>query len=313
MTDEQQNNEQNSEKSDVRRVSRKDQKPKLSTGGLVFPPDAPLPESKKEEAEAAPAEESTEAEPKPEPAASPAAEERYPPLDPVAPLKPPKAARPRPRPRNMFWYNVGTVVFLLASIAVLAYYALIAIDPYSELNPLPPFTPMPVIVTTTPLPPTVTPSPSPTEAPTTAPTGTFTPLPAALLPTRPTFTPAPFPFTISNEGVTYERNLTDEACDWVSIAGSVSGLQGEILNGYGIQVEGEGVSQTVYTGGADSLFFEPGEFEVLLGDTAVVAPFTVTLLSPEGEVISDAYQVITSDQCGQNVAVINFVQNRPLE
>lgn len=310
MTDDQQpKDQQSSGKSDVRRVSRKDRKPKLDTGHLIFPPDAALPEAKADEKSAAEAPDA----PGPAEKRPAAVEERYPPVNPTAPLKPPKTARKRRQSRNPLWYNVGTVLFVLASVVVLAYYVMIALNPYSSLNPLPPFTPMPVIVTTTPLPPTMTPTAPPTEAPTTEPTGTFTPLPAALLPTRATFTPAPFPFTISSEGVTYKRNLTNEGCEWVSIAGSVSGLQGEILNGYGVRVQGEGVDQTVYTGGADSLFFAPGEFEVLLGNAPVVAPFTVSLFSPEGEVISDGYMVVTSDQCSQNVALINFVQNRPLE
>lgn len=276
-------------KDNIRRVSQKDQRDRLDTGPLVFPADEPAHKS----------------------APLPAVDERYPPLDPSAAPRRPKPGR-KP-PRNPFWYNVLTSLFVLASCGVLAYYTLIVVNPYTPLNPLPPFTPAPIIVTTTPLPPTDTPVPSPTRTPTPRPTLTFTPLPAELLPTRPTFTPAPFPFTSSNTGVRYERNLTAEGCEWVSIAGSVRGLQGEILNGYGVRVEGEGVSQTVYTGGADSLFFEPGEFEVLLGDVPVVAPFAVTLLSPEGEVLSEDYLVITSDRCDQNVAVIDFVQNRPVE
>ena len=275
-------------KDNIRRVSQKDQRERLGTGPLVFPSDQPE-----------------------KPAPPPAVDERYPPLDPsAAPRRPQPARKP---PRHPFWYNVLTGLFVLASCGVLAYYTLIVVNPYTPLNPLPPFTPAPIIVTTTPLPPTITPTPSPTRTPTPRPTLTFTPLPAELLPTRPTFTPAPFPFTSSNLGVRYERNLTAEGCEWVSIAGSVRGLQGEILNGYGVRVEGEGVSLIVYTGGADSLFFQPGEFEVLLGDTPVVAPFAVTLLSPEGQVLSEDYLVITSDRCDQNVAVIDFVQNRPVE
>lgn len=300
MSDEQQNDPS---PADVRRVSRKDRKKSLDTGKLTFPPDAPLPEA---EADSVP-----EAPPV-KPSAPPVLdEERYPPLQPDAP-PPPPAATP-PRRRSTWRYNLATVFFVLASCGVFSYYTLIALDPYTPLNPLPPFTPVPLVITTTPLPPTPTPTQTPTVTRTPEPTGTFTPLPAELLPTRATFTPAPFPFTISNENVQYERNLTEEGCDWVSIAGSVRGLQGEILNGYGVRIRGEGLDRTVFTGGADTLFFEPGEFELQVGDAAVVAPFTAQLLSPEGEVISEEYLVVTSDQCSQNVAVINFVQNRPLE
>ena len=294
--------DENNTDSDIRRVSRKDQKPRIDTGKLVFPPEN-LPQ------EAASPESPTSA----PPPAERAVEDRYPPVNPLAEPPAPAAPPRRTKPRRTRWYNIGTVFFVLAGLGLLVYYTAIALNPYTPLNPFPPFTPVPIIVTTTPLPPTATTPPTATLTLTAPPTGTFTPLPAQALPTRPTFTPAPFPFTISNEGVIYERNLTDEGCDWVSIAGSVRGLNDEILNGYGVRIEGEGVDETVYTGGADSLFFEPGEFELLLGDTPAVAPYTVTLLSPEGETLSDGYLVITSDQCNQNVAVINFVQNRPVE
>ncbi len=307
MSDEQHNQ---SGSADVRRVSRKDRKKSLDTGKLTFPPDLPLPESEAlpdQPAESLPP--APVVKPPPPPAMT---EERYPPLYPdEAPPAPPTAASPR---RRSTWrYNLATFFFVLASCGMCSYYTLIALDPYTPLNPLPPFTPVPLVITTTPLPATATPTLTPTITPTLEPTGTFTPLPAELLPTRATFTPAPFPFTISNENVQYERNLTDEGCDWVSIAGTVRGLQGEILNGYGVRIRGEGLDRTVYTGGADTLFFEPGEFELQVGDAAIVAPFTAQLLSPEGEVISEEYLVVTSDQCSQNVALINFVQNRPLE
>jgi hypothetical protein len=303
--------EQGTRRGGIRRVSRKDRKNRLESSGLVFPPDTPLPEadSALQAGDHPPAESVPPEPPLPARPAS-AADERYPPLDP-RPQKPPRA--PAPPRRRTFWYNVGTVFFMLAACGLLGYYTLIALDPYTPLNPLPPFTPLPIIVTTTPLPPTATIPPTPTITPTAPPTHTFTPLPAELLPTRPTFTPAPFPFTISNEGVTYTRNRTPEGCDWLSIAGSVSGLGGEILNGYGVQITGEGLEETVFTGGAESLFFSAGEFELRLGDTPAVAPYIVRLYSPEGAALSDEYLVVTSSECSQNVAVINFVQNRPVD
>lgn len=289
---------------DVRRVSQKDRKANLDTGRLVFPPDSPLPESNAGEP---PPPEAPPVSPPPVDSA-----DRYPPLNPDA--RPQRRAGGGKRSRrSYFWYNVGTVFFTLGGCGLFGYFLLIALNPFTPLNPLPPFTPLPVIVTTTPLPPTpsITPSLTPTLIPSATPS--FTPLPAELLPTRPTFTPAPFPFTISNQGVTYDRNRTAEGCDWVSIAGAVSGLGGEILNGYGVRIQGEGIDETIYTGGASTLAFGAGEFELVLGDTPAIAPYLVSLYSPEGEILSDEYLVVTSDQCSQNVAQISFVQNRAVD
>ncbi len=310
--------EQNTEQEDnIRRVSRKDRKPRLDKDRLVFPPETlpqeeNTPASDADEADRAQAVDEAPSPPveKTQPALN---DDRYPPLKPPPVSSKSAPVRPRTRPRRVLWYNLGTLFFILTGCGVCGYYTAIALNPYMALNPFPPFTPVPLIITTTPLPPTATRIPSPTITLTTPPTLTFTPLAAEALPTRPTFTPAPFPFTIANTGVIYERNLTAEGCDWVSIAGSVRGLNGEILNGYGAQIVGEGVDETVYTGGADSLFFEPGEFELRLGDTPGVEPYTVTLVSPDGEVLSESYTVVTSDQCSQNVAVVNFVQNRAVE
>lgn len=268
---------------DVRRVGRKDRKDRIKADALFSP-----------EAENAKTRAATDA------------DERFPPLNPASEVRP-RAAAPRPRRRN--WpYNLAALFFFLASIGVGAYYLAIARDPFSPLNPLPPFTPLPIIITTTPIPPTATVTPSRT------PTATFTPLPREVMATLTTFTPAPFPFTMVESGVVYVANTNNAGCAWSSIGGTVVDLDGQPLNGYRVQVVGDNFNQTVVTGA--TVTFGQGGYEVVLGNTPRRAEYAVQLLTPEGIPLSQVYYVETSSVCtadeGENVAVVNFVQNRAL-
>lgn len=230
-------------------------------------------------------------------------EERFPPLDPVAQQPPP--APPPPRRGRSCLINLLTVFFFLATLALLAYFSLLWVNPYHALNPLPPYTPLPIIITATPLPPTPTEPPTATPVP---PTATFTPLPAAELPPSPTYTPSAFTFTLAEPGVDYAAS--DNGCDWSSVAGTVTGLQGEGLEDYGVRIrsqEGD-LNATVTTGEAAQI--GPGGFELQVGESPSLAPYTVQLLDPAGEPVSEEYLIVTSDQCEQNVVLVSFVQNR---
>jgi hypothetical protein len=233
-------------------------------------------------------------------------DERFPPLNPNQRTP---AAAPVPRqPRRTWPYNLVALLFFVASIAVAVYYYLIARDPFSPLNPLPPFTPLPIIITTTPIPPTATATFTPT------PTATFTPLPPEMIATLTTFTPAPFPFTLVESGIVYVANSNDAGCNWLSIGGTVTDIEGEPLNGYRVQVVGDNFNQTVITGA--TVTFGQGGYEAVLDNRPRRAEYAVQLLTPEGIPLSQVYYVETSDRCtaddGENVAVVNFVQNRQL-
>jgi hypothetical protein len=236
-------------------------------------------------------------------------EERFPPLN-LADEPPPADDAPAPRRRPVWLLNLVTIFFALATIALLVYFGLLWSNPYHPLNPLPPYTPLPVIVTATFQPATATPIPSATESPTPATTATFTPIPADALPATMTFTPAAFPFTLADAGVDYAENGNDSGCAWASIAGNVVDLQGDGVVDYSVRIrsqEGD-LNATVATGAAPD--FGPGGYELQLGDQPELAPYVIQLLSPDGSPLSEEYLVVSSDQCDQNVAVVDFVQNR---
>ncbi len=269
----------------IRRVSRKDRKKKLDKRGPLFPPDA----IEEDFPEAA-------AEPPPAPPRATPPGDRFPSLE-IGTAVPPAPGKPAPKPRRTLLPNLVAVLFALATVILLAYYALIAVDPYTPLNPLPPFTPFPIIITTTPLPPTAT-------LPATAgPTATFTPLPAEQLRRD-----APFPFLLTESGIIYVPNAGEKGCNWLSIAGSVTDMAGQPVTGLGVRVQGEGLDETVGTGGA--LNYGPGGFEMPLGEVPQAGTYTVQLLSVQGTPLSEAYTIATRATCDQNVAIISFVQVR---
>ena len=244
---------------------------------------------------------------------------------PTAPLRePPRPRRApvddRPHRARDRSRNLIALVFLLGSYAALAYFAVIWQNPYSPLNPLAPPTPLPLVITAT-MTPTLTPTPAPTNTP--RPTHTPSPVPS-LAPTL-TFTPvivegvvSPTPtedttnyrFSLPGGRVIYITNPQARgACQWSSIAGSVTNVDGSALNGYGVHVVGEVVDQTVATGSAPG--FGPGGFEVALGSVARDAQFTAQLVDPQGAAVSPVYPVVTRSECDLNIAALRFVEDAP--
>lgn len=290
----------------VRRVGRKDRKKRIDTRKPLFPEDETLPEDEDPHARfKPPAKPDTLPESEqPEPTRTVPAEDddRFPPLNPEAMRPKP----PAPRQRSTLLPNFLAFFFFLATIGAGVYVYLVARDPHTPLNPFPPFTPVPIYITTTPLPPTITP------IPTLTPTATFTAIPREVLATLTTWTPAPFPFTLAENGVVYVPNANGQGCNWSSIAGSITGLQGEALDNYRVQIIGDNFNQTVITGAA--LTFGPGGYEMPISNVAQRAEFAVQLLTPEGIPISEVVYVETSDVCNdqtqENVTIVSFVQNR---
>jgi hypothetical protein len=283
----------------VRRVGRKDRKKTIETRGPLFPPEEDL----------IPEPEEVESGDQPPAALVTPPAERFPPVNPNIGTV---GESPAPlRPRSTFVPNLVTILFVIATLGAIGLFAIIWLNPYTPLNPLAPPTPLPIIITTTPLPATATLAPSP------GPTASFTPLSPEELgitleapPPPATFTPALFPFTVAEPGVVYVPNANGEGCSWSSIAGSVTDLQGQPLNGYGIRIQGNDRDETVFSGSA--LTFGPGGFELFLNGTPQAGEYTIQLLSPSGAPVSDEYPVSTLTNCEQNVAIVSFVQNRAL-
>jgi hypothetical protein len=291
----------------VRRVGRRDRKSRLVVTRDLFPPEqetapADRPVAEVSAVQAPPVVEDTHA-PFRRPVAAPP-EERFPPVAvplpeedvaPVSaiPLRPERAPSSLRRhlPRGDWRHNLISGVFLAGSLLMCAYYTLLWQFPYSRLNLLPPPTPFVVITAT----------PDPFSA---APVGGQTLTDEA---------PIGFAFMLSPQGVIYEANANDRGCDWLSIAGTVTDLAGQPLDGYGVQVidlqAGTPIGR-VFSGASQT--FGAGGYEMPLGGAPVIGQYSVQLFSAAGAPVSEVIPVVTSDRCDQNVARVNFVQARAM-
>lgn len=192
------------------------------------------------------------------------------------------------------------------------------------------FTPS-ITPTPTDLPPSPTPSNTPTATMTPSATPTVTLTPTSVLPNLPTSTPAPptsipiqitappdgpvpitpdaaatYPFSAAEP--LYQPNLNPSGCEWLSIAGSVTGLMGEPLLNLTVEVASDQFSEVRFTGTA--LEFGQSGFEVNVGNRPRQDVFTVRILDISGEQISETAFVNTENSCDSNVAIVRFVQNR---
>lgn len=180
--------------------------------------------------------------------------------------------------------------------------------------------------------PTDTPTPTPSATPTATPTqvigGVPVPvqpspgLPTATLPPlddgsggivpglgvgAPTFTPAPFPFMAAP--VRYQANRDAQGCQWLSIAGTISGLSGEPLPGLAVQLSGESFRSVRFSGSAER--WGAAGFEFQVGAAPRPATFTLYVLGPAGTPVSETVTVETGTTCETNIAIVDFLQNRP--
>ncbi len=182
--------------------------------------------------------------------------------------------------------------------------------------------------------PTVTPSPTvtPTEVvagaggpPEVAPSATLTPpplddgsgvsipastdAPATSAPDTPFAAPtrSPFPFTAA--AVRYEPNPGEEGCQWLSIAGTITGMDGAPLPGLAVEISGDNFRNVQFSGSAAR--WGNGGFEFNLGAAPRAATYTLRVLGPVGGPVSEVVYVETGNTCQRNVAIVDFTQNHP--
>lgn len=169
---------------------------------------------------------------------------------------------------------------------------------------LAPPTATPSLTITPTLPNTATPLPSATPPPT-ATTG-FTPPPTV------GDVPSPYPFALRESQPIFNANFANTAgCGWQGIGGQVLGIDGTPLLGVTVHVTGPGVDARV-TSGSNTIYGVSG-WEVPVGTTLLGNSYRVELLSPGETIISPTVVVtFTLNDCGRNLALVNFQQTRPI-
>lgn len=219
------------------------------------------------------------------------------------------------------WYHdIIALVFMIGTIGLAVAFVTIWRDPWSSINPLPPATTF-IEVSWTPdldalaryyADQTATfqaPNPSNnTPNAVTIQQQNMTPIVI-----QPLDTPTgDKPFTISNSGVLYIPNSNGRDCNWSSIAGTVTGLNNEPLDGYAVQIVDieDPTRLNVVVNSGSSLNLGAGGFELALGSTPRIRSYRVQLFDSTNTAVSEPFQIFTREECDQNVAVVNFVQVR---
>jgi hypothetical protein len=224
-----------------------------------------------------------------------------------------------------------------------------AITPTDTVTPIPTETVTPSLtpsltITPSPLPPTST--PLPTETATDTPTATLTPtdtLTPSLTPTftntprptrtptktrtprPPTRTPLPsptgptptkvgdFPFKVQANTPQLTTNFANPAlgCSYQGIAGQTFGMNNEPLTGIQVVISSAlGFNQTTISG-SNPAFGQAG-WHVQVDTKPNNLVYTVELRSAQGVPVSDKVSIAFPNACDRNLAIINFILNRPM-
>jgi hypothetical protein len=288
----------------VRRVGARDRKPRLNARPLQFPPDRA--DSMGDNIV------DTVADAAPPPPADDV--ERFPPLAPpsAAPRTPAAPARatasaPARRPANKAarGYNIVTALFVMATVLLCGYWSALWFLYNTPLNPLPPFTVVVFVTATKGTPPVGTPDGAQIISVDMA---TADPNAALLAPTSADAAALPFPFVADAPLYTPYVN----GCNWSSIAGTVTALDGAALNGYRITISdttGQLIA-AVFSGAV--LTYGDGGFEFALAEAPQAAEYRVRLFTAAGVPLSDEISVQTQADCAGNVTLVNFRQAREL-
>ncbi len=167
--------------------------------------------------------------------------------------------------------------------------------------------------------PTITDTPGATATPSDTPTLPFTFTPTLTeTPSGPTetFTPSPppFPFDLRNNEVVFTANFANTAgCAWQGVAGQVFDMQGNpLLIGLRVHIYGGPDNFDRYVDTGSNSNYGPAGWEQPLGNTINTGIYYVQLESAGGTPVSQAVQVSFPGDCNQNLALVNFIQNRPL-
>ncbi len=231
-------------------------------------------------------------------------------------------------------WDILSILVLVVTACIGAYYVLIFIQPNTPLNPLPPQRAQVVDLLPTPtstlivMPPTWTPSVTPYIPPTNTPLPSFTPVftftPVLLV--SPTATPSPSatprasptpktPYSAKVEYISSSKYHPEFGCNWLGVAGIVLDKNGAHhlylivrLSGF---LQGESVNYVVASGFSPVLY-GPSGFEIQLGTTPVESKGTLSLqlLDQAGLPLSEAIPINTYSDCEKNMVFVTFRQSR---
>lgn len=219
--------------------------------------------------------------------------------------------------------NLLTVVTLLATVIVSLGFIMTFINPYWGINPYPPPTLPPTLGSPTPtVTPAVTLPPTWTMTPSGVPLATETPEPTDTPP--PTDTPEPdmtetpvaveMQFALQVGSPARMPNfVNDEGCNWMGMYGQVFDLDNSPILELSVHLVGdleglEPIDLYALTGSAPDL--GPGAylFNIALEPIASEDALWIQLEDGSGGALSDKIYIDTTDNCEENLIMVNFRQ-----
>jgi len=236
-----------------------------------------------------------------------AAEETHEPLPTFVPTGTPIAGIPTLTPSNTPpASNTPTATITPTSTQTLTPTITNTPGPTATKTLRPTFTASPTLTS---VPPTNTPTTTLTFTPSHTPT--FTPSPTGPTPTQ-TNTLSPYPFIIQPGSLVVRDNyLNGAACNWQGFAGQVINDRGEPGLGLQVRVSAEGLTDLFTITGTNTIY-GPSGWEIGVDTKPNGGRYTVTLLSG-GVQVSPTVEVVFPNSCQQNLAIVNFVQTRPIQ
>ena len=232
----------------------------------------------------------------------------------------------RPGSQLNIW-DVLSVLVLLATLGIGAFFIFLFVNPTTPMNPLQPRIPTPFLFPTgtiTPIQLASTWTPTfidVTQTPTLAPTITLQPsatsfslVPPTRTPT-PTSTPkAPFgasaPQSIQSTIITH---LADLGCNWQGVGGTVDDANGSPIVGMVLRLTGTLAGKPVNLTTVSGVSPDYGQsgFEFVLGTTPVAStqPLTLQLLDQAGLPLAQNVYIVTYNDCKKNLIIVRFKKN----
>ena len=222
-------------------------------------------------------------------------------------------------------WDILSILVLVLTACIAAYFVMIFLNPGSSFNFLPPGGRGPRLptVTTTPiqLQATWTASPTLQLTPSNTPRPTFTPFftntPFSLVPPtktpKPTSTPKAL-FSATTQQVESTVIHPDLACNWAGIGGTVVDSNGSQIVGTVVVLRGTLNGSTIEQQTVTGINKEYGQsgFEFVLGSAPIATNKTlyVQLVDLQNIPLSDPVYITTSSDCSKNLVLVRFKKNR---
>lgn len=168
-------------------------------------------------------------------------------------------------------------------------------------------TPTPSSTPTRTLTPTITSTAEPTDTP------TVTPVEDTPTPTEtPTATEETFPIVARADTPIYRDAYTNPGCRWQGVGGDLTLLSGEAGIGYVIRVTGANLAGPINQATGTNANYGTSGWEIQVAVAPVSGRYQVQVFTPDGtQPLSRAVELTFAGNCQQNLAIVNFVQNRP--